>query len=136
MVGVHCYRHRNLMRLTPGQVREDLRRAADAIESAAASVPELYRPPYGILTTPALAHAKRQTWQSVLWRKDGHDWKERATPQSISARILDGLRAGDIVLLHDSDAYSAADSWRSTVRALPQVIDAIRRRGLAFVPLA
>src|SRR5207248_7423807 len=33
-VGVHCHRHRNLMRLPPRQVRNDLDRAAEAIASA------------------------------------------------------------------------------------------------------
>src|SRR5262249_49587317 len=61
-VGVHCHRHRNLMRLTPRQVRDDLTRASDVIESASGAPAAVYRPPYGILTTPALLHARGQGW--------------------------------------------------------------------------
>ena len=38
-VALHCDRHRNLLRLTPWQVREDLARALDSIESATGRTP-------------------------------------------------------------------------------------------------
>lgn len=131
-VGVHCHRHRNLMRLTPRQVRDDLNRATDLIESATGTAAAVYRPPYGILTTPALLHARKQGWRTVLWRRDGADWDQRATPDSVTARILRSLEPGDIVLLHDSDAYSAPGSWRTTAQALPRIIERARSRGLEF----
>ncbi len=129
-VGVHCHRHRNLMRLTPRQVRDDLMRARDVIESATGTAAAVYRPPYGILTTPALLHARGQGWRTVLWRRDGADWDRRATPDSVAVRILRSLAPGDVLLLHDSDAYSAPGSWQTTVAALPRIIERIRERGL------
>src|ERR1017187_33192 len=48
-IGLHCDRHRNLLRLTPWQVREDIARAQDTIEQASGRAIELYRPPYGVL---------------------------------------------------------------------------------------
>ena len=129
-VGVHCHRHRNLMRLSPRQVREDLARAADVIGSATGSEPRFYRPPYGILTTPALAFARRRGWEIVLWRRDGKDWDARATPASIAGRILRRLSPGDVVLLHDADHYSAQGSWRRTAGALEVLLGAFSERGL------
>jgi hypothetical protein len=35
-----------------------------------------------------------------------------------------------VLLLHDADDYSAPDSWRRTVGALPCVLDTLARRGL------
>ena len=129
-VGVHCHRHRNLMRLTPAQVRDDLLRAADLIASATGRAPFWYRPPYGILTTPALAVARRRGWEVVLWRSDGHDWERRATADSIVERILRRLSPGDVVLLHDADHYSAPQSWRRTAAALALLLSALGDRGL------
>ena len=37
-LGLHCDRHRNLLRLSPRQVREDIARAQDTIASAAEAV--------------------------------------------------------------------------------------------------
>ena len=40
------------------------------------------------------------------------------------------LRAGDVVLLHDADHYSAPGSWQQTLAALPRILDAIDARHL------
>jgi peptidoglycan-N-acetylglucosamine deacetylase len=134
-VGVHCRRHRNLMRVTPRGVRSDLDRAAAAIAEATGVEPRRYRPPYGILTAPALSHARRRGWEVVLWRRDGRDWETGATPERIAARLLGGAQGGDVLLLHDADFYSAPGSWRSTVAALPLVLDRLAALGLRVVPL-
>lgn len=134
-VGVHCFEHRQLMSRTPRAVARDLARAHGAIGAATGHDARLYRPPYGVLTAPALLYARRRGWDTILWRRDGHDWEQRATAASIAARLLRGLEDADILLLHDSDAYSAPGSWRATAAALPRVIEEIRAAGLALVPL-
>jgi peptidoglycan/xylan/chitin deacetylase (PgdA/CDA1 family) len=129
-VAVHCQRHRNLLRLTPRQVRDDLDRARAAIVAAGGGEPQLYRPPYGVFNTAALAYARDRHWEPVLWTRWGRDWEQRATPDSIAAKIVDGVRGRDVLLLHDADYYSAPESWRRTVAALPRVLDAIAHAGL------
>ena len=69
-------------------------------------------------------------WRTLLWSTWGRDWERRATPAAIASRATRGLRAGDVVLLHDSDAYSSADSWRRTAAALPSVLDAVATLGI------
>jgi len=133
-IGLHCYRHRNLLRLTPRQVREDLQRAQEIIEVNAGRTPELYRPPYGIANAAALRVARARGWRTLLWSQWGRDWETGATPQSIAARLTDGAGDGSVLLLHDADDYSAPGSWRHTVAALPAVIDTMRARGLEPVP--
>jgi peptidoglycan/xylan/chitin deacetylase (PgdA/CDA1 family) len=130
-VGLHCDRHRNLLRLTPLQVREDIARAHAAIAEATGCEPTLYRPPYGVLNAAALAHARARGWRTVLWSHWGRDWEARATPESIAARLTSGAGDGAVLLLHDSDAYSASGSWRNTVAALPRVLEVLFSRGLA-----
>ena len=117
-IGLHCHRHRNLLRLTPSQVREDIARAEAIIEHATGCSPVLYRPPYGVLNA------------SALWTQWGRDWEARATPASITARVTDGAAAGSVLLLHDADDYSSAGSWRRTVEALPRVLEILSERGL------
>ena len=125
-VALHCYRHRCLLRLTPGQVHDDLRRAQAVIAEATGQLPRRYRPPYGIFNAAAVALARAYEWELLLWTKDGRDWQRRATPDSVAAHATRGLRRGDVVLLHDADHYSAPGSWRRTVAALPRILDAIK----------
>ncbi|HUA11155.1 MAG TPA: polysaccharide deacetylase family protein [Solirubrobacteraceae bacterium] len=134
-VALHCDRHRNLLRLTGAQVREDLARALDTICAATGREPGLYRPPYGIATTPALRAARRYGWRTVLWSDWGRDWEDRADADSITELATRDACDGAVVLLHDADDYGAPGSWRATVRALPRIIEALDARGLAPAPL-
>lgn len=129
-VAVHCFRHVSLMRRTPATTRDDLDRAATAIGEATGVEPRRYRPPYGILTLPALRHARERGWETVLWRREGHDWEAKATPESIAARLLGKVRGGDVLLLHDADWYAAPGSWERTAGALELVLERLAERGL------
>ena len=129
-VAVHGFRHTLLLRRRVVAVADDLDRAVDAIGEATGVRPTLYRPPYGILSSGALGHVRERGWRPLLWSTWGRDWERRATPQSIARRATRGLRQGDVVLLHDSDAYSSADSWRRTAAALPSVLEAVATLGI------
>jgi peptidoglycan/xylan/chitin deacetylase (PgdA/CDA1 family) len=132
-VGLHCDRHRNLLRLAPWQVRADIDRAQASIEDITGRSPSLYRPPYGVLNASALRIARRRGWRTLLWSDWGRDWEARATPASIAARVSGHASAGAVLLLHDADDYSAPGSWRATAGALPLVLQTLAARGLAPV---
>jgi peptidoglycan/xylan/chitin deacetylase (PgdA/CDA1 family) len=129
-IGLHCDRHRNLLRLAPWQVRADIARAKDTIEAATGRAIAVYRPPYGALNATALRLARGHGWRTLLWSHWGKDWQARATPESIAARVTDGAAEGAVLLLHDADDYSAPGSWRRTVAALPRVLEILAERGL------
>jgi peptidoglycan/xylan/chitin deacetylase (PgdA/CDA1 family) len=129
-IGLHCHRHRNLLRLGPRQVHEDIERARAVIEDATGASPTLYRPPYGLLNAAALLLASRRGWRTLLWSHWGRDWEARATPESIAARASAGVGEGSVLLLHDADHYSAPGSWRRTAAALPLLLERLSARGL------
>jgi peptidoglycan-N-acetylglucosamine deacetylase len=129
-IALHCQRHRNLLRLTPSQVRADIGRATESIAEHTGCAPVLYRPPYGVANAAALRIARANGWRTLLWSHWGRDWEAQATAASITARVTDGAGAGAVLLLHDADDYSAPNSWRRTVAALPRVLDTLARRGL------
>jgi peptidoglycan/xylan/chitin deacetylase (PgdA/CDA1 family) len=135
-IALHCDRHRNSMRLTPRQLRDDLDRAHERIAAAAGESPRRYRPPYGVLPTTAWREARRRGWETVLWRSNGRDWRARATPASIAGRLLDGVAGGEVLLLHDADYYSAPGSWRRTADGLRIVLESLAARRLAVHSLA
>ncbi len=133
-VALHCHRHRNLLRLTPWQVREDINRAQDVIATHTGCSPALYRPPYGVLNASALRLARSRGWRTLLWSHWGRDWEARATPASIAARVTDGAAEGAVLLLHDADDYASPGSWQRTAQALPRVLDTLAQRGLSPAP--
>ena len=129
-VALHCFRHRNFIRLTPREAREDLARGAAAIEDATGVAVTQFRPPFGYLTAAALSFARAQSWEIVLWKRIGYDWRPSATPERIARRVTRSLRGGEIFVLHDADFYSSPGSWRATAGSLPLVFERLQARGL------
>ncbi|TMK41777.1 MAG: polysaccharide deacetylase family protein [Actinobacteria bacterium] len=134
-VALHCHRHRNLLRLTPRQVRADLERARALISQATGREPSLYRPPYGIFSFPALRWAREQGMLPLLWTHWGRDWERAASTESITRLLCADLEPGSVVLLHDADDYGAPGSWRRTVAALPSVLAELERLQLRPGPV-
>lgn len=134
-VELHCHRHRNLLRLTVSEFLDDAERARATIEEATGQEIADYRPPYGIFSTPTLRAVRRRGWRPVLWSRWGRDWTRRATAKSIARRSSYGIEAGDVVLLHDADYYSARGSWVRTATALPLILVELERLGLKSMSL-
>jgi peptidoglycan/xylan/chitin deacetylase (PgdA/CDA1 family) len=129
-VELHCHRHRNQLRLTPRQLLEDADRAVAAIEEASGQEVSDYRPPYGIFSALGLRAIRSRGWRPVLWSQWGRDWTRRATASSITQKATARVRAGDVLLLHDADYYSARGSWVRTAAALPMILEELEARGL------
>jgi peptidoglycan/xylan/chitin deacetylase (PgdA/CDA1 family) len=132
-IALHGYRHRLMLRRTTVAVERDLDHAVEVIAAATGVAPLCYRPPYGVFSAGGLALTRRRGWAPMLWSRWGRDWEAQATPAGIARRATAGLRAGDVVLLHDADHYSSDGSWRKTIAALPLVCEAVAGCGLRFV---
>jgi peptidoglycan-N-acetylglucosamine deacetylase len=135
-VGLHGETHRCELRLTPGMLAEDRARGLESIHAATGVRPFILRPPYGAASGSGIAHARQQRMETVLWSRWGWDWRAAATPESV---LHDVTRSGslerEIVLLHDADHYSAHESFRATVGALPGILDRCAEQGLTAVRL-
>lgn len=134
-VAVHAYDHGLLLYRGPRSVRDDLARTVDVIVDATGQQPRWFRPPYGVLTAPALHAARTLGLTPVLWTDWGYDWTAHATAESVLRTVTRNLRPGATILLHDNDRYAFPGSWRSSARALPQLIELVRRRGWQLGPL-
>jgi peptidoglycan/xylan/chitin deacetylase (PgdA/CDA1 family) len=131
-LALHGHRHCNQLLQTPRALREDLDRARFALGEALGREPEpLYRPPFGIFSAGGLRVVRGRGLRPVLWSRWGHDWRALTNGRRIAHELLDGAIAGDILLAHDSDRYSARDSWRRTAEALPIVLGGLQARGLS-----
>jgi peptidoglycan/xylan/chitin deacetylase (PgdA/CDA1 family) len=136
-VGIHCYRHLDHVRLSPAEVLQDMRRAKEVVEDATGIPVRLFRPPFGHFSMATWVEAGRQGWERVLWTldRDPRDWEPMATPDSIADNV--GCpNPGEIILMHDSDRYGHPDSWRSTLGALPIILERLHDRGLRARSLA
>jgi peptidoglycan/xylan/chitin deacetylase (PgdA/CDA1 family) len=129
-VALHGDSHRYLIGRSPGAAMRDLRRGRDTVGELLGTAPSRWRPPYGVLSGPALIAARTLRLQPVLWSSWGRDWRAGATPSTVVADVMAGSLDGGTVLLHDSDLMSAPGSWRATVAALPLLAEQLATRGL------
>ncbi len=134
-VGVHGWDHRYLPARSPRATRSDLTRAAELIADVTGTWPRLFRPPYGVLSGPALLTARELGLTPVLWGAWGREWASGATSQSVLQTLLRGLDGGVTVLLHDSGCMSPPGAWQAGLGAVPLLLDECERRGLTVGPV-
>ena len=134
-LGVHGYLHQTRRQSCRTLLANDTRRALDAVSAAAGDMPRLYRPPHGVFTLTGLRLIRSLGLEPLLWSKWGRDWERGATATSIAHHATSGIRAGDVLLLHDGDHYGADASWRATTAAIPRIADRIAAAGLRVASL-
>jgi peptidoglycan-N-acetylglucosamine deacetylase len=135
-VACHGDRHLPHCLLPPPVVWRDLTYACDVIEQISGTEVGAVRSPFGAMSLATMAFCRRRGLDLTGWSRWGWDWRRGATAGSITGHVTRDVAAGDIVLLHDSDFYSAPGSWRATAAAVRPIVDAVRSRGLEPVKLA
>lgn len=130
-IGNHTYSHRYLPLAGRASVEAELRATDLAIARATQTtqttqvgqVTGLARPPYGARRRSTVRTFARLAKRFVLWDVNSFDWKG-APPPEIAARVVERVRPGSIVLLHE-----ARDGGAETVAAVRLLVPALRARG-------
>jgi peptidoglycan/xylan/chitin deacetylase (PgdA/CDA1 family) len=136
-LGDHSIDHPYFTRLSNAEIRRQVLTAAARIRAVTSRDPTpLFRFPYGDRDTRTIAAANAAGYVPVRWTVDTLGWKGTSGGQStatVLARVLAGLRPGEIVLMH----VGSHPTDRSTLdaAALASVISTVRARGYRFVTL-
>ena len=121
-IGNHSWSHPELTTLDRAQVGAQLRRTNEVIEQVTGDTPSEWRPPYGATNGLVEAAAQDVGLESmVLWTVDPLDWADPPAT-TIRDRVLQGVRPGSIVLLHDG-------TGQNTPAALPMILDGLAETG-------
>jgi peptidoglycan/xylan/chitin deacetylase (PgdA/CDA1 family)/sulfur carrier protein ThiS len=132
-VGNHSYGHPNsppFDELPIARIRDETARGGAALAAAGVHA-ELFRPPGGAYSLEVVRAANALGERVVLWSVDPTDWRPGTTARQIARRVLRAVEPGSIVLLHDGGGDRSA-----TARALPRIIEGIRKKGLRLVSVA
>ena len=70
----------------------------------------------------------------MSWTRRGFDAVEK-DPAKVTRRLVKGLVAGDILLLHDGSATRDRRGRVVVLEALPPLLDQMKARGLRSIPL-
>ncbi len=133
-VGNHGYFHRKLHFKSPRYVRRDVLLGKRAIERAGASPPHFFRAPHGFRSPWVSAIAGSLGERTIGWSLGVWD-SDQPGVKKIVEQVIEGVKPGSIVLLHDGDGYNADGNRLQTAAALPKIITGLRERGYEFVTL-
>lgn len=135
-VAVHGWTHKPQWLPHPQRDVTELRLACDVVEQACGTRPEWFRPPFGVLTAGLWRAARLAQLRPVLWGAWGKDWEEQRTAREVERTVLGSLRGGTTVLLHDTSPDGRSEAWRTTLEAVPGIVESCRRAGWEVGPLA
>jgi peptidoglycan/xylan/chitin deacetylase (PgdA/CDA1 family) len=116
----HSYTHQHMTSWTQAQVQDELTRTNQAIQSAGAPKPTLFRLPYGESSTAIQAAASAVGLKAMTWDVDSQDWNNASTAAIVSA--ANSLTNGQVILMHEWPA--------NTVAAIPQIASNLAAKGL------
>jgi peptidoglycan/xylan/chitin deacetylase (PgdA/CDA1 family) len=121
----HSWNHDNLAAMSAIKAAADIQRSTRLIERVIrAPLFPVLRPPGGAVDRTLMRVARESGMRAViLWDVDTEDWTGRR-PKAVYKATLDAKR-GSIILMHTDKA--------NTVKALPRIIDTLRKRGYTLV---
>jgi peptidoglycan/xylan/chitin deacetylase (PgdA/CDA1 family) len=132
----HSLRHKHNFSLLNTQAYLAELEAAQATLSAITGVrPSFFRAPAGLRNLMLDPVLDQLGLQLASWTRRGFDTRER-DPKRVLASLLNGLKAGDILLLHDGNAARTSEGRPVILEVLPPLLEAISQAGLKPVTLA
>lgn len=131
----HSQRHLHRFTLLgPRALRAEIERAQDAIGIATGRQPLFFRAPAGLRSPWLEPVLRRFGLQLASWTRRGFDTVS-ARADAVLGKLTRGLRAGDILLLHDGRAALTGAGVPVVLEVLPRLLDALAAKDLTPVTL-
>ena len=126
-IGNHSATHPHMNSLSEGQIREEIRRCSDLVQSITGTPTTLFRPPYGEYNDAVVRISREMGIECVQWNVDSLDWKNISAEDMVS-RCTKNLSPGDIVLFHNDSKY--------ILDALPRILEYYTQAGYKIIPVS
>lgn len=123
-IGLHGYSHDSMADMPTAAITSELERTRALLPDCLIN---LMRAPGGALNSHVRDAAKKGRLSMIQWSVDPKDWATRDSTL-ISRRILDQVKDGDIILMHDMTD--------SSVEAALYVVDQLQARGYRFLTVS
>jgi peptidoglycan/xylan/chitin deacetylase (PgdA/CDA1 family) len=137
-VACHGFDHADLALLPSETVRGKLGRAQEAISSATGVRPRLFRPPFATSSARVARAAAAVSLEPTILRDvDPADWRADDSA-TVASAVLDAVRPGSIVCLHDGvpQGNRGTSDRTVTIAAVEQLVPELQARGLELVTVS
>ena len=122
-IGLHGYSHDPMCDMSKTQVTGEIQKTAQLLPDDV----RFLRPPGGKYNEATIAAARKADLAILSWSLDPKDWAcdDAAT---ITERVVEKVKDGDVILLHDMSD--------SSVTAALRIVDRLEARGFRFVTVS
>lgn len=140
-IGNHTFTHPHLTSLDDEEIRAELAHAGETIESATGTTLQLWRPPFFHVDERVRAAVEGFGLQEVGCSIEPLDWDRKWDADHTVSFVLERLRPGSIVCLHDGrPPDEAAELSRptrdETVKAVGTILETMTEHGLRSVTIS
>jgi peptidoglycan/xylan/chitin deacetylase (PgdA/CDA1 family) len=120
-VGNHTFNHVNGFFTKNQDYLNNVEKAAECIES------NLFRPPYGKLTSSQGKGLQKKGYKIVMWGVLSADFDTKITPEKCLENVVKNASNGSIVVMHDS-----IKAKEKIYYSLPKILAHFTERGFKF----
>lgn len=120
-VGNHTFSHERLLTASESTIIEEIQKCSVILQNILGEGEYWLRPPYGLIDS---TKAKVVETPMIYWSLDPEDWK-LLDAKKVADLVVEQVKAGDIVLLHDF--------YPTSVAAALDIIDRLQPEGYVFV---
>ena len=121
-IGCHGYSHKDMRAMSRRDIADEIVRMERLLPEGVALA--FLRPPGGGVSDGVRQVAKARNLAILNWSVDPRDWATRDAA-AIEHAVVDHVRSGDVILLHDMS--------ESSVAAALSIIDRLKGQGFTFV---
>lgn len=123
-IGNHTYDHKILTRVGKQEIKKQVAKTNQAVKKITGENPVVMRPPGGAINETVRPNLGMP---AIIWSVDTLDWRTRNAASTKQA-VLDHVKDGDIVLMHDL--------YEATADASQTIIPTLVRRGYQLVTVS
>jgi peptidoglycan/xylan/chitin deacetylase (PgdA/CDA1 family) len=117
-IGNHTQHHLNGRKTSTKVYLKDVEKCASLIES------ELFRPPYGRVSSKQVRKLKKKGYTIVMWDVLSGDFDKKISVEKCCQNVIQHIEPGSIVVFHDS-----LKAEKNLKYALPKVLEYITAQG-------
>ncbi|PWA11244.1 chitooligosaccharide deacetylase [Pueribacillus theae] len=132
VIGNHTYWHPELTKTSVKNMKWEVKKNEEAIQSITNFKTQLFRAPYGALDDDLVDELSKMGYRGVGWSIDTEDWKSLSSKE-IKQNILNDIHPGAIILMHSAGHWT--QDLSGTAEALDEVIPYLRKKGYEFVTI-
>jgi len=132
VIGNHSFSHSDMAFFFKRRSLREIDQAENSIFRITGVRPTLFRPPHGRYSPGLLKLTRAEGLLTVEWSVSPKDWAQPSAAKIVK-RVLNQVRNGSIILLHDGHPDTEPGNRLHTVMALPTLIAALRAEGYELV---